>query len=249
MLKLLAFIYGVGCYLMFLTVFAYLVVFLVDIPLPGLLSKTVTHGSPAGGFSAIAQDVLLMALFGLQHSVMARTRFKQWIERMLPSSLERSTYVLASSAVLALMMWQWQPIEGVVWQLEGEVAQYFLWSLFGLGLTLTFAATFLTNHFDLFGLRQVYLHLAQKTYTNVPFKTQWFYRIVRHPMMLGLLISLWATPTMTMSHLLFAAGMSIYVFVGIHFEERALLLALGENYAQWRRETPMIVPLRPHSRR
>lgn len=277
MRKTLILVYGLACYLMFLLVFGYFVFFLVDIPagpygsaqgsfgavvdflqklpLTGALSKTVTYGtSPAGpnGYGAIAWDISLMGLFGIQHSVMARDPFKRSLARLCPAFLERSTYVLASSAVLALMMWQWQPIEGVLWQLESSFARYLLWTLFGLGFALTVAATFLTNHFDLFGLRHVYLHLAQKTYTDVPFKTLWLYQIIRHPMMLGLLISLWATPTMTLAHLLLACGMSIYVFIGVHFEERALLRALGDDYAHWRDKTPMLVPLtlplRPRSR-
>lgn len=242
MSRVLGFLYGVGCYVFFLLVFLYMVAFIADIPVVGWVPKTVTHGAPMGGLSAVFMDVFWLSLFGVQHSVMARAGFKTWIERWVPRHVERSTYVLASSLVLALAMWQWQPVEGVVWQFEGALAHDVLWGLFAFGWVLIFVATFLTNHFDLFGLRQVYLELARKTYSHVEFKVVFLYKWIRHPMMLGLLIAFWATPVMTVSHLLFSTVMSIYVFIGIHFEERGLLRALGRDYAEWRRKTPMVLP-------
>lgn len=242
MLRVFGFVYGVGCYLFFLVVFLYLIAFIADIPVAGWVPRTVTHGAPAGGLYAAIMNIFWLSLFGLQHSVMARAGFKKWIESAVPPHVERSTFVLASSLVLALAMWQWQPIEGMVWQFEGVLAQYVLWGLFAFGWVLIFVATFLTNHFDLFGLRQVYLHLARKTYSHVEFKTVFLYKWVRHPMMSGLLIAFWATPVMTLSHLLFSTVMSVYIFIGIHFEERGLLRVLGQDYAEWRVKTPMVLP-------
>lgn len=267
MSRLIAFIYGAGCYLFFLAVFAYLVAFIADIPVSGLIPKTVSHvankalavadvctslvpnavshGASSGAGGAIVLNILLMLLFGLQHSIMARSGFKKFIQGAVAPHIERSTYVLVSSLALALLMWQWQPIDGMVWQFEATFAKYLLWGLFCFGWLLIFVATFLTDHFDLFGLRQVYLNMVGKSYTNVEFKTVFLYKMMRHPMMSGILISLWATPVMTMSHLLLSAGLSIYVFIGIHFEERALLRHLGDDYAQWRSRTPMVVPAWP----
>jgi len=242
MSRLLAFVYGVACYLLFFAVFLYLIAFVADIPVPGWAPKTVSHGAAAGGLGAVAMNLFWLALFGLQHSLMARASFKKRIAAWVPPHIERSTFVLASSLVLALAMWQWQPIGGTLWHIDSGVAQVLLWALFALGWALIFVATFLTDHFDLFGLRQVYLHLARKTYTHVEFKTVLLYKLVRH-LMLGLLIAFWATPSMTASHLLFAAVMSIYVFIGIHFEERGLLRALGKDYADWRTRTPMVLPI------
>jgi protein-S-isoprenylcysteine O-methyltransferase Ste14 len=242
MSRVFGFVYGVACYLFFFFVFLYLIAFIADVPVVGWVSKTVSHGPLAGGFSAAIMNIFWLSLFGVQHSVMARAGFKKWIARVVPSQVERSTYVLASSLVLALAMWQWQPIEGRVWQFEGVLAQYVLWGLFAFGWVLIFVATFLTDHFDLFGLRQVYLNLVRKTYTHVEFKTVFLYKWMRHPMMLGLLIAFWATPVMTLSHLLFSVVMSIYVFIGIHFEERGLLRVLGQDYAEWRSKTPMVLP-------
>lgn len=242
MSRMLGFLYGVGCYLFFFAVFLYLIAFVADILVAGWVPKTMTHGAPVGGFFAVIMNIFWLALFGIQHSVMARSSFKAAIKNVVPSYVERSTFVLASSLVLGLAMWQWQPIDGMVWQFEGVLAQYLLWGLFVFGWVLVFVATFLTDHFDLFGLRQVYLNLVRKTYTHVEFKTVFLYKWMRHPMMLGLLIAFWATPVMTLSHLLFSIVMSIYVFIGIHFEERGLLRVLGQDYAEWRGKTPMVLP-------
>lgn len=249
MSRLIAFIYGVGCYLFFLAVFTYLVAFVADIPVSGLVPKTVSHGAPSGSGGAIVLNILLMLLFGLQHSIMARSGFKKFVQNLVPPHIERSTYVLVSSLALVLLMWQWQPVEGIVWHVEATWAKLLLWGLFGFGWVLIFVATFLTDHFDLFGLRQVYLYLAKRSYEHVEFTRAFLYKIIRHPMMLGLLISFWAVPTMTFSHLLFSIGMSIYVFMGIYFEERALLKVLGDDYAQWRSRTPMVFPAWPRRQR
>ncbi|PUA93447.1 hypothetical protein C8C99_4663 [Acidovorax sp. 107] len=203
MTRVLALVYGVACYGFFFAVFLYFIGFIADIPLPGWLPKTVSHGGADGGWGAALMNIVWMAVFGVQHSVMAREGFKKAIVRMVPAHVERSSYVLASGVALSLVMWQWQPMVGMVWQFDSPLAQYLLWGLFGFGWTLIFVATFLTDHFDLFGVRQVYLHFVGKTYTHVEFKTVFLYKMVCHPMMLGLLIAFWAAPTMTVSHLLF----------------------------------------------
>lgn len=162
--RLIAFIYGAACYLFFLAVFLYLIAFVADIPVLGLVPKTVSFGAPTG--TAIVLNILLILLFGLQHSIMARSGFKKFIEGAVAPHIERSTYVLVSSLALALLMWQWQPIDGMVWQFEGMFAQYLFWGLFCFGWALIFVATFLTDHFDLFGLRQVYTWWARATPTS-----------------------------------------------------------------------------------
>lgn len=243
MSRLLAFIYGISSYLFFLVVFMYFIAFVGDFVIPGFVPKTISHGAPGSGMGAAVMDIFLLSLFGLQHSVMARSGFKAWWTRIIPTPIERSTYVLASSLFLGLAMWLWQPIDGIVWQVESTTAVYVLYGLFAFGWLLIFAATFLTDHFDLFGLRQVYLHLVRKTYTHVPFKTVFLYKFIRHPMMLGILISFWSVPTMTVGHLVFSIVFSLYVMIGIHFEERGLLKALGHEYAAWRSKTPMIFPI------
>ncbi len=242
MSRLFALLYGFGCYLFFFAVFLWFIVFVGDFVIPGVVAKTISHGAPAGGIGAAAWDIALLSLFGLQHSVMARAGFKAWWTRIVPSHVERSTYVLASAVVLAFAMWQWQPVAGVVWQVEAASASYLLWGAFGFGWALIFLATFLTDHFDLFGLRQVYLNFVRKTYTHVPFRTLFVYRYVRHPMMLGLLIAFWSVPTMTLGHLVFSVVFSLYVLIGVHFEERGLLKVMGPEYLNWRARTPMLVP-------
>jgi len=181
-------------------------------------------------------------LFALQHSVMARPAFKQWWTRVVPEPAERSTYVVATAAVLALMFWRWQPIPGTVWHVDSAVGNVTLQGLFWLGWVIVFASSFMINHFDLFGLRQVHMRLKGRPYQPVPFVQMAFYRFVRHPLMLGILMGCWATPSMSAGHLLFAAAATVYVFIGIAFEERDTRRFLGETYERYRRETPMLVP-------
>jgi methanethiol S-methyltransferase len=241
MSRVLAFGYGLACYILFFGVFVWLIAFAGDFLIAGVISKTVSHGAPAGGLNAVLIDLALLTVFGVQHSVMARPAFKAWWTRIVPEYIERSTYVLASSLALVLIMWLWQPVEGTLWRVENAAAVVLLHGLFVFGWLFILIATFLTDHFDLFGLRQVYLKLVRKTYTPVSFKTVFLYRWIRHPMMLGILIAFWAAPEMSMSRLVFAAGFSVYVFIGIHFEERSLLRALGPEYAAWRERTPMLL--------
>ena len=233
------FIYGIVSYALGVASLLYLICFLGNIVVP----KTI-DSAPVGGVApAVLVDLILVALFAFQHSLMARPGFKERWTRIVPKAAERSTYVLLTGLVLALLCWQWQPIAGVVWNVEGAVGKGLLQALFWLGWVILFAATFMINHFDLFGLRQVYLRLKDQPYRPVPFVEVALYRFVRHPIMLGLLIGLWATPSMSVGHLLFAAATTIYIFIGIFLEEHDTRQALGEDYETYRRQTRMIVPL------
>jgi methanethiol S-methyltransferase len=237
--RILALAYGALAYLIFLGTFLYAVGFVGGIAVP----KSVDNGPAAALGFALAIDSALLALFALQHSVMARPGFKRWWTRLVPKSVERSTYVLLASLVLLLLFWQWRPIPAIVWSVEGAAVRIALWAVFGLGWAMVLVGTFLIQHFDLFGLRQVYLHLRQRPYTEVGFRTPFLYRMVRHPIMLGFLLAFWATPRMTAGHLLFSIATSLYILVGIRLEERDTLAAHGRAYADYRERVPMLVPL------
>ena len=232
------FVYGVVSYACFLATFLYAVGFVGGFGVPRSLDSAAE--GPLG--VALLVDVLLLAIFALQHSVMARPAFKRWWTRIVPEPAERSTYVLASSLALLLLFWQWRPIGGVVWSVEHPVGQAALYGLFAAGWLTVLVTTFLINHFDLFGLRQVWLHLRGEQYRPLGFVTPGPYRHVRHPLYVGWLLAFWATPTMTAAHLLFAVTTTAYILIAIQLEERNLHEAHGERYAEYRRSVPMLVP-------
>jgi len=237
--RIAAFVYGVVCYLFFLASFLYAVGFMGNFGVP----KTMDSGPQAPFLQALLINSLLLGLFAVQHSVMARPWFKKAWTKLVPQTVERSTYVLFSSLALLLLFALWQPMGGVIWNVENASARAILYAVYAIGLLIVLVATFLINHFDLFGLRQVWLHLIGRPYTSLPFKTPGMYRYVRHPLYVGWLLSFWATPTMTVAHLVFAVATSLYIFVAIQFEENDLVQAHRE-YAEYRDRVPMLVPVR-----
>ncbi|KPJ91811.1 MAG: hypothetical protein AMJ53_10695 [Gammaproteobacteria bacterium SG8_11] len=192
--------------------------------------------------TAILVNLGLVALFGLQHTVMARASFKRWLTRYLPPSAERSTYLLMSGIVTVIALYYWQPLPGEVWAVESLAAQIALWTAYALGWSYLLIATFATNHFELMGLRQVYLYFIDKPHTNLPFTRNYMYRYSRHPMMLGILIGMWAVPTMTTSHFVMAILLTVYIAVGLFFEERDLTKRFGDTYRRYKKEIATFVP-------
>jgi len=238
-MKVIVFIYGIVSYALGVASLLYLICFVSNMVVP----KTIDSAPVGAALPAVLVDLILVGLFALQHSIMARPAFKERWTRIVAKPAERSTYVLFTALILALLFWQWQPIAGSVWNVDNAVGKGLLQGLFWLGWVILFASTFMINHFDLFGLRQVYLRLKGEPYRPVPFVQVALYRFVRHPIMLGILIGFWATPSMSFGHLLFAAATTVYVFIGIALEEHDTRQGLGDSYERYRRETPMIVPL------
>jgi protein-S-isoprenylcysteine O-methyltransferase Ste14 len=237
MRRVIAFIYGVVAYAIFFGTFLYAAGFVGNLAVPKSLD-----GPPLGPLgTSLLINVGLLALFAVQHSVMARPAFKRMWTRVVPHAVERSTYVLASSLALIVLFWQWRPLGGVVWDVRDPVGRAVLHAGFAFGWLLVLATTFLINHFDLFGLRQVWLHLRGRPYQPLHFTTPGPYRLVRHPLYVGWLFAFWATPTMTATHLLFAVVTTAYILVAIRFEERDLVAAHPE-YAGYRSRVPMLVP-------
>jgi protein-S-isoprenylcysteine O-methyltransferase Ste14 len=231
------FLYGVLCYAIFLAVFLYGIGFI-----GGFATPTLLDGAPHRPLvEALAIDLGLLAAFAIQHSGMARPAFKRWWTKIVPESMERSTYVLISSLALALMYWVWAPIGGVVWHAEGA-ARTAVIGLYLAGWALLLYSTFLIDHFDLFGLRQVWRRLANRAYEPPMFHTPFLFTLVRHPLYVGWLMIFWAAPTMTVAHLVFAVMTTAYILIAIQLEERDLLDAFGEDYAAYRRRTPMLIP-------
>jgi protein-S-isoprenylcysteine O-methyltransferase Ste14 len=232
------FLYGCVCYLVFVGTLLYAIGFIGNLVLPRTLDGVASM--PVA--TAIAIDVALLMLFALQHSIMARRWFKVRWTRIVPQPIERSTYVLFSSLALILLCRQWQPIGGVIWSVGNSNGRWILQALFGFGLVLVLVASFLINHFDLFGLRQVWLYLMGRPYTALPFATPGLYRMVRHPLYVGWLLVFWMAPTMTIAHLLFSVATTAYIVMAIQFEERDLIDAHGEAYRLYKRNVPMLVP-------
>jgi protein-S-isoprenylcysteine O-methyltransferase Ste14 len=192
---------------------------------------------------ALAKDICLVLLFAVPHSVMARKSFKEWITRVLPRPIERSTYVLQAGLLLFLLVWQWEPLGGGIWSIsDGTPLFYTMYFLFFLGWIILFISTFLINHFDLFGLRQTYFELTKETYQPLNFRIVGFYKFVRHPLYFGGIVGLWATPIMTMTHLVFAILLSAYFIIGAIFEEKDLIRDFGEKYQTYKKRTPMFIP-------
>jgi protein-S-isoprenylcysteine O-methyltransferase Ste14 len=234
------FVYGVVSYAIFFATFLYAVGFVGNFGVP----RSIDSAREGSAAAALLIDLLLLALFAVQHSVMARPAFKQWWTRIVPPEAERSTYVLFSSLALILLFWQWRPIGGVVWDVEQPVLRTLLYAIFATGWATVLVTTFLINHFDLFGLRQVWLHLRGRPYTALTFTTPGPYRYVRHPLYVGWLLAFWATPTMTVAHLVFAVMTTAYILIAIRFEEHDLVEA-HPDYAEYRRQVPMLLPRVP----
>jgi protein-S-isoprenylcysteine O-methyltransferase Ste14 len=236
--RLLAISYGTVCYATFLAAFLYLIGFVGGFVVP----RTVDNAIAAPVGQAVVVNVLLVTLFALQHSVMARPAFKRWWTRFVPEPIERSTYVLLASLVLVLMFWRWREMPAVVWDVTWQPARLAVWALFWLGWLVVLASTFMINHFELFGLKQVFVAWREQAPADTGFRATLLYRVVRHPLMLGFLIAYWAAPTMTAGHLLLASVTTVWILIAVQFEERDLIAALGTQYAEYRRRVPMLVP-------
>ena len=237
-MRLLALLYGVVCYCIFFGTFLYAIGFVGNIFVP----KSLDSGPETGLLQAALINLGLLTIFALQHSIMARPGFKKTWSAIVAEPIERSTYVLFSSAALILLFAYWQPMGGTVWEVTNPTGMAVLYGMFGFGWLLVLVSTFLINHFDLFGLRQVWLYFRNTEYTPLPFGTPGPYKLIRHPLYLGWLFAFWSTPTMTVAHLLFAIVTTAYILVAIQFEERDLKKFLGQAYVDYCKKVPMIIP-------
>jgi protein-S-isoprenylcysteine O-methyltransferase Ste14 len=236
--RFLSFCYGLIAYAVFLGAFLYAIGFVDSIIVP----KAIDDGEVWPVLEAIVINVMLLSIFALQHSVMARQPFKRWWTKFIPISVERSTYVLLASLALILIFWQWHPIPTVVWRVNEPVTASALLGLSLFGWFIVLVSTFMINHFELFGVQQVVYHLLGRAASAPPFKTPFLYKRVRHPIYLGFIIAFWATPVMTAGHLLFASVTTAYIFVGIFLEERDLIAHYGNEYRQYREKVGMLIP-------
>ncbi|MBR0902162.1 methanethiol S-methyltransferase [Bradyrhizobium liaoningense] len=238
--KFIAFLYGIAAYLVFFVTILYAIGFVMRIVVP----KTIDTGTATPPFEAVIINLLLMALFAIQHSVMARQGFKTWWTQFVPKPVERSTYVLLASLSLLLLFWQWRPLPAVVWEVQNPDLAVTVVTLSFAGWVLVFTSTYMINHFELFGLHQVTNHLVGKEAEAPRFKTPLLYKFVRHPIYLGFIMAFWAAPVMTVGHLLFAAVTTLYIFVGIALEERDLVALFGDEYRQYKQRVSMLIPWR-----
>jgi methanethiol S-methyltransferase len=238
--KLIAFLYGLGAYFTFFGTILYAIGFVTGWWVP----KTIDTGAVSSITQALVVNLLLMSLFAVQHSVMARKQFKQWWTQYVPKPVERSTYVLLSSLALILLFWQWRPIPTIVWQIDHPPIALTVTGLSLIGWLVVFTSTFLINHFELFGLHQVATNLTGREMPTPRFRTPLYYKFVRHPIYLGFIIAFWAAPTMSVGHMLFAAVTTVYIFVGILLEERDLVDLFGDDYRRYKAQVSMLLPWR-----
>ncbi|MHC4470588.1 MAG: methanethiol S-methyltransferase [Planctomycetota bacterium] len=238
MSRILVFVYGLIAYVAFLAAFLYAIGFVGNSVVP----KSIDSGVEGPATTSILINMLLLGLFAVQHTIMARPGFKAWWTTIVPRSVERSTFVLATSLLLMLLFWQWRPMGAIVWSVDSALPRTILTGVSLAGWGLVLYGSFLIDHFDLFGLRQVLLHLRGRPYKHHPFMERSVYRLIRHPLMAGFIIAFWATPTMTEGHLLFACVTTAYIFFGIKMEERDLLKMLGDDYRRYHARTPMLLP-------
>lgn len=239
MKKILILVYGLLAYIIFLVAFLYAIGFVGNI----LVSKSIDSGTEMDLLPSLAINLVLLSLFAFQHSIMARPAFKKWFINIFGEAMERSTYILLSSLALILVYWQWIPMNDIIWEAENAVFSNILLGIFFMGWLIVFLSTFMISHFQLFGLTQIFNNLKNRQNASPSFQVNWFYKIVRHPLMLGFIIAFWATPIMTMGHLLFAVVTTAYILIAVKFlEEKDLKNALGKDYEDYQKEVPMIVP-------
>jgi protein-S-isoprenylcysteine O-methyltransferase Ste14 len=238
--KYIAFLYGVVSYLVFLASFLYAIGFVGNLVVP----ISIDSGGQEASFGiALLINAVLLGLFAVQHMIMARPGFKRWWTGFIPKSVERSTFVLFSSLLLLLLFWQWRPIGGPIWAVEHPTGHFVLQALFWIGWVTVLISTFMINHFDLFGLRQVYVNLCGDGEVHPEFKSPGLYKIVRHPIMVGFIIAFWATPTMTLGHLIFAIATTAFIMISVRLEERDLVGIFGKDYEEYQQSTRMFIPL------
>lgn len=239
----LFFIYGLVAYLLFFAAILYGIGFVADWVVP----KGIDDGAVVPPATAIAVNVMLLLLFAVQHNVMARPWFKDWWMRFVPSPIERSTFVALASLILLVLYWQWRPMPAIVWEVDNAAGRGILWTLYFAGWALVFYSSSVIDHFELFGLKQVWSQLQGREHVSTPFSERSLYRWVRHPLMLGFIMAFWAAPTMSQGRLLFATVTTLWILIAIHIEERDLIAILGEPYRRYRERTPMLLPLPPRS--